>query len=287
MYSFNLDYIFNLFYTFFLDLKYFLLSPDKLNNLNNLINFSDLHFSIQNPFLSFIVDIITLLFFFFSLIFIYIFCSWLWSNIKGNFKTIDEKYLLKKEKTENLELKKIKDGNIKHIYTFDTKLNLTDEQKLEKIRKIEGLMDTAGVIKPFDIPNLPIKEDELNEKEKEIIKAERIKIEESQHKLKDWRSRWEIVQNNMNSKEESLWRIAIMEADNLLSDLLSDRGYLGDTVSGKLQNAKFRTVELAWEVHKTRNRIAHDGLKFILSERIVRKTIAMFESVLIEFKVIE
>lgn len=77
-----------------------------------------------------------------------------------------------------------------------------------------------------------------------------------------------------------------LEADNLLDAVLTDKGYLGSTLSDKLSQANFKNIDLAWSAHKIRNRIAHDGMNFVLTERIAKSTIESFRSVFKELKVI-
>ena len=81
--------------------------------------------------------------------------------------------------------------------------------------------------------------------------------------------------------------MGILEADNILNDLLIDRGYPGLTVAERLSNANFNTLDLAWAAHKIRNRIAHDGSKFVITERIARNTFDLFKAVFTEFKIFE
>jgi hypothetical protein len=75
----------------------------------------------------------------------------------------------------------------------------------------------------------------------------------------------------------------------MLDDMLTKHGYTGDGVGEKLKSAdriNFSTLEDAWEAHKVRNQIAHEGYAFNLSESLARRTIAHYESVFREFKVI-
>jgi hypothetical protein len=90
----------------------------------------------------------------------------------------------------------------------------------------------------------------------------------------------------MSSKSEALWRIGIMEADNLLLEILTEKGYEGEGVGEKLKNASFRTVDLAWDAHKIRNRIAHEGSDFQLTEREAKRGFTLFESVFRDLKAI-
>lgn len=98
-------------------------------------------------------------------------------------------------------------------------------------------------------------------------------------------ARWDHIQSLMASGEASKWREAIIEADIMLSDALYGRGYEGENVSEKLKSADprtFRGLNDAWEAHKVRNQIAHEGSAFPLSEAIARRTIARFETALRE-----
>ena len=101
--------------------------------------------------------------------------------------------------------------------------------------------------------------------------------------------RWEHIQSLVEGASPSAWREAIIEADIMLDDMLTQQGYAGDGVGEKLKTADpahFKTLQDAWEAHKVRNQIAHEGSSFNLSEPLTRRTIARFESVLHEFRVI-
>lgn len=101
--------------------------------------------------------------------------------------------------------------------------------------------------------------------------------------------RWEHVQNLSNSDNPSDWRLAILEADVMLEELLRSSGYHGDSVGEMLKSVEksdFLTIEDAWEAHKVRNRVAHDGSSYLLNEREVRHVISLFENVFKEFEII-
>lgn len=95
-----------------------------------------------------------------------------------------------------------------------------------------------------------------------------------------------VIQGYMSSQSEALWRIGIMEADNLLLEILTEKGYEGDGVGEKLKNASFKTIDLAWDAHKVRNRIAHEGSDFELTEREAKRAFMLFESVFRDLKAI-
>ncbi len=100
-------------------------------------------------------------------------------------------------------------------------------------------------------------------------------------------SKWSIIEAHMASGSEAEWRVSILEADNMLADLLKTLPISGIDVGEKLTNADrkyFQSLEDAWEAHKVRNRIAHDGSDFLLTEHLARKTIGQFKNVFTEFE---
>ncbi len=99
-------------------------------------------------------------------------------------------------------------------------------------------------------------------------------------------SRWKYIQELMQSPQEGNWRQAIIEADIMLDESLTRVGYQGATVAEKLKGAnpaRFGTINNAWEAHKVRNEIAHQGSSYQLSEALARRTISNYESVFREF----
>lgn len=97
--------------------------------------------------------------------------------------------------------------------------------------------------------------------------------------------RWEHIESLINNEHTSQWREAIIEADIMLDDALGRRGYVGDGVGEKLkavETADLRTLQDAWDVHKVRNQVAHEGSTFALSATLARRTIARYEGVLRE-----
>lgn len=102
--------------------------------------------------------------------------------------------------------------------------------------------------------------------------------------------RWNRIREQIASHEEDQWRLAILEADIMLNELLDVQGFKGETMADKLKQAsrdKFSTVDLAWEAHFVRNRIAHEGMHKPLDQHEARRTIGMFEQVFREFRFVE
>lgn len=107
--------------------------------------------------------------------------------------------------------------------------------------------------------------------------------------LETGNSQWEQVVMLAASANESDWRRAIIEADVMLGQLLTEQGYRGATIGEQLKDAnplQFTTLDLAWKAHKMRNDIAHGGGELVLTERDVRDTIDKYGQVFEEFKFI-
>lgn len=101
--------------------------------------------------------------------------------------------------------------------------------------------------------------------------------------------RWRHIKSLADGAASSGWREAVIEADIMLDEALTKQGYTGASISEKLQGADkstFSTLQDAWEAHKVRNQIAHEGSAFNLSADLVRRTIGRYENVFHEFKVI-
>lgn len=101
--------------------------------------------------------------------------------------------------------------------------------------------------------------------------------------------KWAHVIKLINSGNPSDWRLAIIEADIMLDELLRANQYHGDTVGDMLKAVEpsdMLTLDAAWEAHKVRNRIAHSGADFDLNEREAKRVITLFESVFKEYEII-
>jgi len=103
------------------------------------------------------------------------------------------------------------------------------------------------------------------------------------------RLRWEHILDEANSGSEKSWRLAVLEADIMLNELLDSLGYKGETMADKMRSVErgdFKSIDLAWEAHRFRNRIAHEA-GIMLSQREVRRAIDLYERVFREFQFIE
>lgn len=102
--------------------------------------------------------------------------------------------------------------------------------------------------------------------------------------------RWNRVEEQAGSSNPESWRLAILEADIMLSELLDMQGYKGETLADKMKQvdrAQFNSIDAAWDAHQVRNRIAHDGTAHEISAQDVRRVIGLYRRVFKEFRYIE
>lgn len=98
--------------------------------------------------------------------------------------------------------------------------------------------------------------------------------------------RWRDVQAHSASENQNDWKLAIIEADILLGELLEKLGYAGNTIGEKLKGVSpnsFQSVNQAWRAHNVRNRVAHEGADFELSKKEAQEVITQYKMVFDEF----
>ena len=129
----------------------------------------------------------------------------------------------------------------------------------------------------------------------QIRQKERLRLEAAVRPVKvndvpKTQLRWNHVLERANSSDEKDWRLAILEADIMLSDLLDMLGYKGETMADKMKQvgrAQFQTIDSAWEAHRVRNSIAHKGSMLNLTLHEVRRVIGLYRQVFREFRFVE
>lgn len=101
--------------------------------------------------------------------------------------------------------------------------------------------------------------------------------------------KWEKAMSHLNSTNASEWRLAIIEADIMLDDMLRAQGHHGDSIGEMLkgiEKSDMLTLDYAWEAHKIRNEVVHSGSTYELNEREAKRVMSLFEAVFREFKMI-
>jgi len=102
-------------------------------------------------------------------------------------------------------------------------------------------------------------------------------------------AKWDDILTRISSENPSDWRLAIIEADTILDEILSTIVPEGETLGDRLKKLSpdgFRTVQSAWDAHTVRNRIAHEGSNYEITHQEARRVIGQYEVVFQEFKYI-
>ena len=101
---------------------------------------------------------------------------------------------------------------------------------------------------------------------------------------------WNSIRAKLLSDNPSDWRLAIIEADIYLDRILDQKGFYGDTLGDKFKQItpdKLPSIQIAWEAHKVRNRIAHDGAGFTLTMPESRRVLSYYVIVFRDLEVID
>ena len=96
------------------------------------------------------------------------------------------------------------------------------------------------------------------------------------------------LQTHLDSENPNDWKLAIIEADIILDDTLKRQGYAGPTLADRLKSISpesLHSIRDAWDAHMIRNKIAHAGADFVLTQKIARETIMRYERVFKELGV--
>ncbi len=98
--------------------------------------------------------------------------------------------------------------------------------------------------------------------------------------------RWMETLTYLFSNNEGDWKLAIIEADSMLDSLMEQLGFKGESLGDRLKGAdqgNFRNLTTAWEVHTIRNRIAHEGSAYPISQHEAKRIIALYEKIFREY----
>lgn len=91
--------------------------------------------------------------------------------------------------------------------------------------------------------------------------------------------KWNKIKSRLDLPSESEHKLAVIEADDILDDILKRMGYKGETLGDRLKQltpAQFSGLEQLMEAHKIRNNIVHDP-DYRLSLDQARKTLEIYE----------
>jgi hypothetical protein len=161
---------------------------------------------------------------------------------------------------------------------------------LDSIRMIAFIVSTLLL---FGISYSLIQIDKIRKKERELLyekPADDVPENVAEMAFKPFvNEKWVQITEHISTNNPNDWRQAIIEADIMLEEMMVAMGYMQATLGEKLkavERSDFTTIDQAWEAHKVRNLIAHEGSDYLLTEREARRVIGLYEQAFKEFKAI-
>lgn len=102
------------------------------------------------------------------------------------------------------------------------------------------------------------------------------------HGLRKVEKDWQKIKNRLETDMESEHKLAVIEADSMLNEILKEMGFGGESLGERLEKltvASLPHIDEAREAHKIRNNIIHDPTyKLTLDE--AKKIIIIYEKAL-------
>ncbi len=94
--------------------------------------------------------------------------------------------------------------------------------------------------------------------------------------------KWDRIRLKVQDKNESVRKVAIIEGDNIIDDLIKRMGYPGENMGERLEGilpGQIENIEELKKAHKIRNKIIHDQ-NFTISIKEAQKIIGYYEKFL-------
>ena len=93
---------------------------------------------------------------------------------------------------------------------------------------------------------------------------------------------WQSVLEKLESKDESNYKMAVIEADKIFDDILKRIGYQGEDMAERLKqitSAQLANIDEIWQVHKLRNRLVHE-LGFRIKHSQAKQAVEIYQRAL-------
>ncbi|MDI6603011.1 MAG: hypothetical protein QME57_02745 [Patescibacteria group bacterium] len=99
---------------------------------------------------------------------------------------------------------------------------------------------------------------------------------------------WQKIKRRLETEIESEWKLAVIEADKIMDNILNQKGFKKVSLDEKLDSLtpdSLSNIEEVKKAHKIRNNIIHDP-NYRLSLEETKKVIAIYEKALIDLQVL-
>ncbi len=108
-------------------------------------------------------------------------------------------------------------------------------------------------------------------------------------KKKKTRKEWEVIRRKLESANPVDYKVALIEADDFIDEIVKGMGYKGDNFGERLEKIpEEHIVNVAGmqQAHQVRNKIIHDD-NFVLSQSDALGVLSQYEEFLRSFQVID
>lgn len=106
---------------------------------------------------------------------------------------------------------------------------------------------------------------------------------------KKTKERWEAIRKRLDSKNESEYKVAIIEADKMIDDLIAKLGYGGENMGERLDSIPEGQLDFLPEIreaHQIRNRIIHED-EFAIDRQTAEDILEKYANILRQFGVLD
>lgn len=103
------------------------------------------------------------------------------------------------------------------------------------------------------------------------------------------KARWDKIRKRLEGGNEADYKVAIIEADGVIGDLIRRIGYKGENMAERIKNipsGQLDRIEEIKEAHEIRNRVIHEE-KFKVSRKTAEEVLAKYEHLLRQFEVLD
>ncbi|PIP15955.1 MAG: hypothetical protein CO003_00065 [Candidatus Portnoybacteria bacterium CG_4_8_14_3_um_filter_44_15] len=105
---------------------------------------------------------------------------------------------------------------------------------------------------------------------------------------KEFAKSWQSILSKVESQDENSYKIAVIEADKMLDDVLKRIGCAGADMGERLKQVgphQLSNIDDIWQAHKARNRIAHEP-DFRLTQSQAKRAVEIFQRALEDLQAI-
>lgn len=128
----------------------------------------------------------------------------------------------------------------------------------------------------------------LRENVKKSLELVTEKVTSSSESAKVVSKEWGSVIEKMGKEDANSHKMAVIEADKILDDLLKKNGYIGDDMGERLKQlttAQLSNIDEVWQAHRVRNRVVHEP-DFQLTRPQAKRAIEIYQKALEDLEMI-